>query len=82
MISTDNRIAVMLDVFNSDGITNGDRAEMGLQALIAARQLFTEAGNKRTADRVRSAISSARGAIRIQSYRQARKQFERDTKGN
>jgi hypothetical protein len=74
MINTPTRIAVMLDVMDTDGITDADRAAMGLQCLLAARELFNSASNYRTAARVASAISSARGAVRIQSYRETRRQ--------
>lgn len=70
MMSTENRLCFMIDLHKSGShgcITNRDRAEAGLQMLIAAGQLFGETGNKRTAERVRAAISSARGAVRMQT---------------
>jgi hypothetical protein len=54
-------------------ITDLDRAEMGLALLRDARELFKAADNKRTAARISAAISSARGAVRIQGYRETRK---------
>lgn len=52
--------------------TDKARAERGLALLIEARELFTAAGNKQTLARVKLAISSARGAVRIQDYRATR----------
>lgn len=54
-------------------ITDRDRAQMGLALLRDARELFKAADNKRTVARIDAAISSARGAVRIQEYREARK---------
>jgi hypothetical protein len=62
-------------------ITDRDRARMGLQLLQDARILFKAAGNKRTLARIDAAISSARGAVRIQEYREARA-AEAHRKGN
>jgi energy-converting hydrogenase A subunit M len=54
-------------------ITDRDRAKMGLALLQDALVLFRAADNKRTVERIRAAISSARGAVRIQEYRETRK---------
>lgn len=47
-------------------------ATIGLQLLINALSHFQRAGSCYTAARVRSAISSARGAVRAAQYRQHR----------
>lgn len=47
-------------------------AEKGLELLRRALVCFKESRNDRTADRVRAAISSAKGAVRICRYRAAR----------
>ena len=44
-------------------------AGMALRMLQEALKHAKEARNKRTADRIRAAISSARGACRVQDYR-------------
>lgn len=49
---------------NEGAITNEQRTAAGLLHLIAARELFKAADAHRTATRVRSAISSAKGAER------------------
>jgi hypothetical protein len=79
MINSENRIAVMFDLHKSGShgcITDRDRAKMGLDVLIAARELFKAADNKRTVARIEAAISSARGAVRIQAGREARALYE------
>jgi hypothetical protein len=54
-------------------LTDKQKADAGLLLLLTARDLFKVAGNKRTAARIQSAISSARGAVRVQQYRETRK---------
>lgn len=53
-----------------------EMAQRGVELLIEARELFKKADNKRTVERIRYAISSAKGAVRIQSGRRVRKQLE------
>lgn len=48
------------------------KAQRGVALLIEARDLFKSADNKRTVARIASAISSARGAVRIQEGRSGR----------
>jgi hypothetical protein len=52
--------------------TDAERVERALALLIEARALLKTADNKRTAARVEAAISSCRGARRIQGYRTTR----------
>lgn len=53
-------------------ITDELRARHGVALLARARELFKAADNRRTVARVRSAISSAKGAVRIQASRRVR----------
>lgn len=55
-----------------EALTDKQKAEAGLELLVQARELFKAAGNKQTTKRVQLAISSARGAVRIQEYRATR----------
>jgi hypothetical protein len=78
MTNDDHRICFMLDLHKSGShgcITDKDRAEAGLKLLIGARELFKSADNKRTLARVEAAISSAKGAVRIQVGRAVRAQL-------
>jgi hypothetical protein len=74
-----NRLSFMFDLHKSGShgaITDEDRAKLGLELLEAARDLFKRADNKRTVERIRSAISSAKGAVRIQEGRAVRVQVQ------
>ena len=62
-------------------MTDKQKAERGLALLIEARRLFREADNRQTVDRIRAAISSARGAVRIQDYRETRRLIDRREAG-
>jgi hypothetical protein len=53
--------------------------EAGLNDLRSALEYFTIAGCRKTADRIRLAISSAKGAVRNVGYRRGR--YERALKG-
>lgn len=52
--------------------SNIAKAKIALAHLRAARDIFKAIDNKQTVERIRSAISSAKGAVRIQEYREAR----------
>jgi hypothetical protein len=54
--------------------TGAQQVQEAIECLQRARDLLKASGNLRTLLRVRSAISSARGAARIQEYRRARMQ--------
>lgn len=54
--------------------TGYDQVKEAIECLQRARDLLKASGNLRTLLRVRSAISSARGALRIQDCRDARTQ--------
>lgn len=53
-------------------LSNRAKAEIALAHLRAARDIFKAIDNKRTVERIRHAISSAKGAVRIQEYRETR----------
>ena len=57
-------------------MSDAAKVERALALLIEARDLVTSADNKRTVERIKSAISSCRGARRIQGYRETRKQSD------
>ncbi len=57
-------------------LTKEEAARLGLLHLAAARDLMKEAGAKRTLARLRSTISSAKGAIRAAGYRMNREHVE------
>jgi hypothetical protein len=48
------------------------KARIALAHLRAARDIFKAIDNKRTVERIRAAISSGEGAVRIQEYRSVR----------
>lgn len=52
--------------------SNTAKARIALAHLRAARDIFKAIDNQRTVDRIRAAISSAKGAVRIQEYRKTR----------
>lgn len=53
-------------------MSDAAKVDRALELLREARELVKDAGNKRTADRIRAAIASCQGARRIQDYRAAR----------
>ena len=58
-------------------VSNKAKAEIALAHLKAARDIFKAIDNKQTVNRIRAAISSARGAVRIQEYRATRRETGR-----
>lgn len=65
----------MLDELDSRNLDPVGEAEYATNMLIAAREVFKRIDNHRTADRVRKAISSAKGAVRIQRNRRVREEM-------
>jgi hypothetical protein len=68
-----------LDGFSVDPVapcntamTDAERVDRALELLREARELIKAAGNKRTLARIRLAISSCKGARRIQASRRVR----------
>lgn len=60
--------------------TGREQAEQALECLRRARDLLKAAGNLQTLARVQAAISSAKGAVRIQSGRETRAKLEADAR--
>lgn len=61
-------------------ITNKQRVEFAIAYLAAARAMLKRAGSVKTLRRVRSAISSAKGALRHAALEQYRIQRQRKSK--
>lgn len=57
---------------HAQATTQAYEAQQGLVHLRLALECFKRSDNKKTAGRVQLAISSAKGAVRICSYRQGR----------
>lgn len=53
-------------------LSNRAKARIALAHLRAARDIFKAIDNQRTVERIRAAISSAKGAVRIQEMRETR----------
>lgn len=66
-----DRVRRIIDEVNTIPSDAG-KAKIGVDLLIAARAIFDGIDNKHTAERCRAAISSARGAVRIQYGRSVR----------
>jgi hypothetical protein len=64
------------------GASGAAKVEMALALLIEARELIKAADNQRTLQRVRAAISSCKGARRIQTGRRVRAEIERHLGGD